>query len=91
MSIDRVKYLMSIFNLTLIIKCLFLSFLLVGMRHKAQQYYNKLAQLEEKIVAMNEKIIEQERKFWHARNHHHVLTCAQQQGLVTFIQQEESP
>ena len=65
--------------------------MLIGNRHLAQQNYNQLAHLQEEIFNINEKIIEQERKFWHARNHHHVLTCAQQQGLVTFIQQEERP
>ena len=48
-----------------------------------------LAALKQNILESQQELIEQERKFWHARSHRNILNCAHQQGLDTVIQQEE--
>lgn len=61
--------------------------ILIALQHRIQLCSNQAFLLYEYCRALEHKIIEQEKKFWHARSHQHILACAIEQGLVLVIDQ----
>jgi hypothetical protein len=79
-----VRKIFSFFN-TVLLFIIFIEIgLLINLQHHLQVLTAKTYLFDESCLDLQDKIIEQERKLWHQN----ILTCAQEQGLVTVIKRE---
>jgi len=84
-----VRKIFSFFNKVLLFIILIEIGLLINLQHRLQVVTAKTYLFDESCFDLQDKIIEQERKLWHAKRHQNILICAQEQGLVTVIKKEE--
>jgi hypothetical protein len=77
----------SFFNGTLFLACILLAVVNIHLEHELQKLYALTFVLDDDCFALDEDILEQERRFWHTRSHEHILLCAAEQGLNTVINQ----